>query len=376
MFKLLSMFFVLISLAENLAVNYKEQSISYILTQEPPSLDGMLQATSAGIFILGHVKEGLLTYSPRGKIVPGVAKSYKITANGAIFYLRRDSYWSDGIPVKAQDFVFAWREVVNPKKASRYAFIMYPIKNAEMINNGILPLEKLGVKALDDFTLQVEFEKPCAYFEQLVAFQVYYPVREDFYKKQANKYAANKENILYNGPFIMTDWQHEKKIVLEKNINYWNADQVKLNKINIYRMTNSNVTKLNEFLDGGNVLTNLDSKTIKIATKKKILMKSYADGFLHYLEFNHRSERLGSYKEFRQAIQAVYNADELVNRVIGVPSNKEGNSLFPSWLRGQHHFFHQEYPLKKKHWNKGLVVQLLEKLKKSCKLPNYLLSLY
>ena len=96
--------------------------------------------------------EGLLTYDYYDQLTPGVAERWEIRDDGATFWLRDDAYWSDGQPVTAHDFVFAWRHAVDPETASQYAFILYPILNAEAINNGELPISYLGVEALDDHT--------------------------------------------------------------------------------------------------------------------------------------------------------------------------------------------------------------------------------
>jgi len=114
------------------------------------------------------VVEGLLRYDRQGNLIPGVAERWDIRPSGATFWLRQDSVWSDGKPVTAHDFVFAWRKAVDPATASQYAFIMYPVKNGEAINRGDLPIESLGVRAVSDDVLEVELENPIAYFDKLV----------------------------------------------------------------------------------------------------------------------------------------------------------------------------------------------------------------
>ena len=166
------------------AVDYKKGAITLILADEPPQLDSTRSTDQVSFFILGHVMEGLLRYDENNRLVPGVAERWEIRPDGATFWLRENARWSDGQPVTAHDFVFAWQTVVDPATASEYAFIMYPVKNAEAINTGKMPREKLGVRAVSDRQLEVQFEQPVAFFDKLVAFGIYDPVREDFYRNR------------------------------------------------------------------------------------------------------------------------------------------------------------------------------------------------
>src|SRR5579872_581473 len=131
------------------------KTLSLALLNEPPQLDSTRQVDVTSSFIVGHVMEGLTRYGTKGEILPGVAESWQLTPTGATFKLRKNALWNDGKPVTANDFVFAWRKVVDPAVASEYAFIMYAVKNAEAINTKKAPLESLGVTAPDPYTLKV-----------------------------------------------------------------------------------------------------------------------------------------------------------------------------------------------------------------------------
>src|SRR5690606_1146884 len=138
-----------------------------------------------------------------------------------------------GEKVTAHDFVFAWQTVLNPETASRYAFILAPIKNAEAIAAGKLSPELLGVKALDDFTLQVTLERPCAYFLNLTTFATYFPVRKDFYLQHKERYFADTDNMIFNGPYTLNKWVHGATLRLEKNKIFWNAQAININTIDV-----------------------------------------------------------------------------------------------------------------------------------------------
>src|SRR5690606_16128758 len=134
--------------------------------------------------VLGHVMEGLTRMDPRNQVVPGQAESWEQVSDTKYrFKLRKDAKWSDGKPVRAQDFVFAWQHCVDPETASLYAFLLFPVKNAQKINEKKLAVGELGAKAVDDHTLEVELERPTGYFLRLVSFPTYFPARADFVKK-------------------------------------------------------------------------------------------------------------------------------------------------------------------------------------------------
>lgn len=183
--------------------------------------------------VMRNVFEGLYNLGEGNKPVPGVAKSHDVSSDKMkyTFHLR-DSKWSNGTPVTAKDFVFAWQRAVEPATASEYAFLFFDIKNAKKINSKELPADQLGVKAIDDHTFEVELERPVPYFISLTAFPTFLPINEEYFKSQGDKYALEDNTLLYNGAFTLNDWKHEQSFQFKKNPNYWDKDNVKLKKIN------------------------------------------------------------------------------------------------------------------------------------------------
>lgn len=321
-------------------------TIYYVLSNDPPELDSAKATDVLSGFVLGHVNEGLTDYGPGGDIVPAVASSWELREQGSTFHLRADARWSDGRPVTAADFVFAWRTVVDPATASEYAFIMYPVKNGEAINRGKLKPEALGVRAVDDHTLEIEYERPCAYFLGLTAFKTYFPLREDFYRAHKGRYAATPEDMLYNGPFVLTRWDHGAAMVMEKNPLYWNAARIHVQRIAIPYFTNDGNAIINLFKDGKiDLLDGLGRDSIKRAQVERFRMKSFDQGTLFYVEFNKRPGRATANLHLRKAIQLVYNGPEFVSKVIGVPGTKPGRYLIPRWVPGLERPFDEEYPV-------------------------------
>ena len=209
---------------------------------------------------------------------------------------------------------------------------------------GEMPLETLGVRAVSDRVLEVEFERPVAFFDKLGTFALYYPVREDFYASRDGRYGADAEDLVYNGPFMMTRWVHGAHVRLEKNPQYWNRDAVQLNVIDMPYVTTDTGAVVNLFKDGSVARTTLGAEQLDDAMKLRWNLGRYSDGSVFYIDFNFRSERLTSNFHLRKALQLVSDSGELVNKVIGLPGYLPAVSLFPVWLDGVEGPFRQEYP--------------------------------
>jgi oligopeptide transport system substrate-binding protein len=311
--------------------------------EEPPQLDSTRATDQASIFVLGHVMEGLTRYGRSGDIVPGVAERWQIGERKAVFHLRADARWADGKPVTAHDFVFAWRTAVDPKNASEYAFILYPVKNAEAVNTGKLPTTALGVRAPDDLTVEIELERPTGHFLALTAFATYLPVREDFYRARPGRYAADAKDLLSNGPFVLTRWIHGASLTLEKNPRYWDAARVAIDRIDVPYFTQDPGTRYNLFKDGKIDMTGLDRDLLGRAQADRYKIKSFASGSVFYAEFNHREGRPTRNYHLRKAIQLVFNPREYVSKVIGIPGSRPAVALIPSWVPGVEKPFRKEY---------------------------------
>ena len=327
------------------AVDAVTGTITLSLGGEPPQLDSTRGTDAVSFNILGHTMEGLLRYDADNRLVGGVAERWVIDDATATFRLRPQARWSHGEPITAHDFVFAWRKVLDPLNASEYAFILYGLKNAEAVNRGEMPLESLGVFAVDDRTLEVHLERPVPYFDKLVAFATYNPINEAFYRSREGRYAADADDLLFNGPFTIASWVHGASIRLEKNPHYWNADRIRLNAIDYAYFTTDSNAIINLFKDGKTALAGLVAENLNDALQRRWHIQRFSDGAVFFMEFNHREDRLTRNYHLRRAIQAVNDSPELVYRIIKLPGNLPGASLFPVWLKGVDGYFRQEYPL-------------------------------
>ncbi len=319
-------------------------TVTLVLSTEPPQLDSTLTTDTISGMVLGHVMEGLLRPDQNNELAGGAAERWEITDTGATFWLRPNARWSDGKPVTAHDFVFAWRRAVDPATASGYASILFGIRNAEAINKGQLPLTALGVKALDDRTLQVDLARPVPYFDKLMSFAVFNPIREDFYRATAGRYGADTDTLLYNGPFIIKRWVHGASLRLEKNPNYWNPLLVRIKVLDFAYVTSDASAQINLFKDGQIGFTGVADTNLNEAMTQHWKLNRFMNGAVFYLEFNHRKGRLTANHNLRKAIQLVLDPDELVYRVIKMPGWLPGRTLFPIGLQGVEGPFRREYP--------------------------------
>lgn len=328
----------------DMAVDIENNAITIALREEPPQLDpGRSTDASSGV-VLAHVFEGLINYDEEAQLTPGVAERWEIREDGATFWLRDNARWSDGKVVTAQDFVFAWRRVVDPATAAEYAFFLYPIKNGEEINRGELPKEMLGVRAVNDRQLEVEFSRPTPYFDKLVAWYTYLPVREDFYNSRNGRFGADADELLYNGPYMITEWVHSSSMLWKKNPYYWSDARGFVDEIRTAYITNDDNAKLNLFKDSKIVETHLSSPMLPDAMAEKWQIDRAMDGTVFFFEFNHRPGRITSNLNFRKALLFAQESSELVYKALKEASYLPAVSLFPVWIEGVNGKFREEYP--------------------------------
>nr|WP_225230141.1 peptide ABC transporter substrate-binding protein [Ureibacillus galli] len=227
------------------------KELNLVIPSEPPSLHPQLATDSTSNAILQNVFEGLTTLKD-GEAIEAAAEKIDVSEDQLTYtFTLRDAKWSNGDPVTAEDFEYAWKFALDPKNASEYASILYPIKGAQAYNLGEGKVEDLGIKVIDEKTLEVTLENPTPYFLELTAFKTYYPIHKATAEANKTWYAEAGDSYVTNGPFKLTDWQHSGSITLEKNENYWEADKVALDKVNI-SMVESETTTATMF-DAGEI---------------------------------------------------------------------------------------------------------------------------
>ncbi|UTI86393.1 peptide ABC transporter substrate-binding protein [Mammaliicoccus sciuri] len=204
-----------------------KDKLRLIAPSDLTTLDSSLAVEAGAFEVMNATQEGLYRLDKDDKAEPAIATGDPKKSNDGktwTFKLRKDAKWSNGDPITAHDFVYSWRRVVDPKTASEYAYIMYDIKNAEAINKSEKKPEELGVKAIDDHTLQLTLNQELPYYKELLTFGTFMPLNEKFVKKQGGKYGTTVDKTLYSGPFVMKSWKVEDNYSLKKNKHYWDKD--------------------------------------------------------------------------------------------------------------------------------------------------------
>ncbi|WP_110932159.1 peptide ABC transporter substrate-binding protein [Paenibacillus bouchesdurhonensis] len=224
-----------------------DQTLRVNLSAEPPTFDpGQAQDSQANT-VLKTMYEGLSRMDDHGQPVPAAAEKWDVDGTKYTFHLRQDAKWSNGDPVTAHDFVFAWERVLSPNTtpAAPYAYQLYYLKNGQEYNEGkITDFSQVGVKAADDYTLEVELVAPTPYFLGLTSFYTFYPVHQSV--KDDAKWAVDASKMIVNGPFTLTNWTKGQTIEVTKNDNYWDKDSIKLNKITM-SLVNSGATEITSY---------------------------------------------------------------------------------------------------------------------------------
>lgn len=296
---------------------HAEQILKRSNDAEPSTLDPQLAQGMPEMHILRDLFVGLIDEDNQAKLIPGAAESWAISEDGKIytFKLRQNALWSDGKPVTAHDFVYAWQRAVNPEIGSKYAFFLDPIKNAKEINaNEIKDLNQLGVKALDDYTLQVELKHSTPYFLGMLVNAVTYPVPKHIVEK--NKDWTNPKNMVSNGAFKLKEWQPQVNVVLEKSPHYYEQEKVKLDKV-IYYITEDRNTELKRYRAGEIDLTsevpNDQIKWLKENLKDELSIYNYLGTY--YYGFNLTKEPFKDNPKLREALTLVIDREKIVEHI-------------------------------------------------------------
>lgn len=230
-------------------------------TMEPTSLNTLLATYAYDFTPINAMIECLYRDDENDVPQPAGAETVDISDDKLVytFHLREDATWSNGDPVVATDYEFAWQQALNPEVASDYAYMLYFIHNAEPYFNGEVEWSEVGVKVIDDYTLEVTLDNPLPYATDLFAFPTLAPINQKFYEEVgADKYATDAEYFCCNGMYELTEWSHNSQIVFQKREEYWNADAVGPDEI-VYKIITDSQAGLNSYLSREIDYTDLDS---------------------------------------------------------------------------------------------------------------------
>ncbi|MFJ5759520.1 ABC transporter substrate-binding protein [Neobacillus sp. NPDC093182] len=296
-----------------------EQTLNFINGDTIPSMDPSLGTDEYAFQFLGATMEGLYRLDEKGQVSEGIAKKHEVSEDGKTwtFTLREDAKWSNGDPVTANDFVYAWQRAVDPATGSEYGPYMMGgvIKNATAVNKGEVPVDQLGVKADGDFKLVVELENATPYFESLATFGTFLPLNQKFVEEKGDTFATSADTLLSNGPFKFSSWTSTaQEWELVKNEDYWDAKTVKLEKMT-YVVVKEAQTAVDLYEKGEVDRAGLSSDLVdQYSTHDDYTVEP--DTSVFYLKLNQTKNPALKNLNVRKAISRAFDKQALVDEIL------------------------------------------------------------
>ncbi len=282
----------------------KEKSVRISTKEDPQTLDPRLAESIANTTFIKMFYEGLMVQGKDGEILPGVAREVNVSENGKIYTFHlRDCNWSNGDPVTAHDFAASWKSVLAPDFPAPMASQLFLIKGAKEAKEGTLPLEEVGIAAKDDKTLVVELNEPAPHFLELTTFNVFCPVHQEWAKNPSTLPIAN-------GPFQLESWVKSAGLQAVKNPNYWDAGQVRIDKIYAMVLEDENAWEM--FQAGKLDWIGAPLSSLPASTEDSVESQTAAG--VHYLSFNTSKAPFDNLK-VRKALSLSLNRSDIVAQI-------------------------------------------------------------
>lgn len=296
----------------------KAKELNLAITSEPPSLNPGLAEDTTSSAILINVFEGLTVSDAEGKPTPGMAEKWEISPDKKTYTFHlRDAKWSNGDPVVAGDFEYAWKWALNPDNLSAYSSIFYPIKGAQAYHQNGGSADDVGVKAEDDKTLVVTLENPTPYFLELTGFKTYLPVNKKVTEANKQWYADAGENYVTNGPYKLSEWQHDASITLTKFEDYWDASNVDVDTVNI-AMIEKEPTVATNFKSGSLDYIGAPFQTVDLNAidgfKKDGSLRIKDQASIYWYKFNTKDKIMNN-ANIRKALALAIDRQTLIDNV-------------------------------------------------------------
>lgn len=294
--------------------------LNVMLETPVQSLDPQQATDGTSFEVIADYTDGLMQMDSDGQAVSAIAESYELSDDGLTytFHLRTDAKWSNGTPVTAADFVFAWQRAVDPAVASEYAYMLSDIgqvKNAAEIIAGEKDKSELGVTAVDDNTLKVELNVPVSYFLSLMYFPTFYPVNEEFFNSCGDTFGTSPETVLSNGAYVLDDYQPAATAFhLTKNADYYDADRVKLAGLN-YQVIQDSQQALMSYQNGDLDITLVNGEQVD-QVKDDPEFKTIGAGYLWYVSPNMSAVPELNNQNIRMALTMAIDREAITNDVL------------------------------------------------------------
>ncbi len=296
------------------------EDLNVMLETPVESLDPQQATDGTSFEVIADYTDGLMQMDADGQAVNAIAESVDVSEDGLTytFHLREDANWSNGDPVTAADFVFAWQRAVDPEVASEYSYMLSDIGqivNAQDIIDGTKDKSELGVTAVDDKTLEVKLNVPVSYFLSLMYFPTFYPVNQAFFESCADTFATSPETTLSNGAFVLDDYQPAATTIhLTKNPDYYGADSVKLPGLN-YQVIQDSQQALMSYQSGDLDTTLVNGEQVD-QVKDDPAFEAIGAGYLWYISPNIQEVKELQNVNIRYAITMALNREAITTDVL------------------------------------------------------------
>jgi len=319
-----------------------EQVFTFVGHNDMMTLDVSLMNDEMSALVMYAVNEALIRYN-KGRIIPGIAEKYDISDDGTVYTFHlRDAKWSDGQPVTAYDFEYAYLRLLNPETGSSQVEDFGSVLNAMAYANGeITDVSQVGIKAVDEKTLVITLEKADPFFLEEMAQSInFYPIRKDYVEKYGANYGSSPESFIGCGPFVLTEWAQGSRIVMEKNTEYWDADSIILEKVVEYIVSDEN-TRVGMYdlgeVDG--IYSISAVQTVKYADS----FGTHAGGTLQHLVFMSKEGAVLSNKNLRLALSYAINREAIV-KAISSPGTVVADSMIDPGIALDGQSIIEKYP--------------------------------
>jgi oligopeptide transport system substrate-binding protein len=287
---------------------------------ELQSLDPHRSEDTASASVHRDIYEGLISESPKGELIPGVASAWTISEDGKtyVFNLRPEARWSNGDPVTAHDFVFSLRRGVDPKTVSVYSYILTPILHADEITAGQRPPEELGVRAIDDYTLEITLANPTPYFLGLLAHSMAYPVHRAALEQHGEQF-TRPGNLVGNGAYKLDEWVVQSHLKVVRNPYYWDNAKTEIEEV-WFHATEDQTAEMQRFraleLDMTEIIPAAQIGFIRENLADELVIAPYLGSY--YYGFNVTRAPFKDNPKLRRALSLAVNRDIITQQILNL----------------------------------------------------------